>query len=59
MNTVHGLVFDDAQANSTSLLTYSEQSLADIHGFRSTLYEDIAREIFGSDMGVYFCTDTL
>ena len=32
MNTVHGLVFDDAQANSTSLLTYSEQSLADIHG---------------------------
>ena len=32
MNTVHGLVFDGAQVNPTSLLTYSEQSLADIHG---------------------------
>lgn len=41
------------------VVQYFNDSLADIHGFRSTLYEDIAREVLGTDFGVYFCTDTL
>lgn len=41
------------------VVQYFNDSLADIHGYRSTLYEDIAREVLGTDIGVYFCTDIL
>ena len=39
------------------VVQYFNDNLTDIHGFRSTLYEDIAREIFSLGTGVYFCTD--
>ena len=32
MNTVHGLVFSDAEVNPAANLTYSEHRLAGIHG---------------------------
>ena len=32
--------------------------LSDIHGFRSMLYQDIAKDIFGDITGIFFCTDT-
>ena len=33
-------------------------NLADLHGLKSTLYEEIARDVFG-DSGVMFCTDVI
>ena len=41
------------------VVQYFNDDLTDVHGFRSTLYEDIAREIFEQESGVYYCTDTL
>lgn len=41
-----------------AVVQYFTDNLADIHGFRSTLYQEIAREIIGcDDDNIYFCTD--
>ena len=40
-----------------SVVQYFNDSLSDIHGLCSTLYENLARNIFGNDEGVFFCTD--
>lgn len=39
------------------VVQYYRDDLSDIHGLRSTLYEDLARDIFVKTPGVYFCTD--
>lgn len=39
------------------VVQYFTDNLGDIHGVKSTLYEDMAREIFGGEEGIYFCTD--
>lgn len=39
------------------VVQYGADDLSSETGMRSTLYEDLAREIFGSVEGVYFCTD--
>lgn len=39
------------------VVQYFSDNMQDINGFTSTLYQEIAREIFGVDGGVYFCTD--
>ena len=39
------------------VVQYFNDSLADAHGICSTLYQDIAKDVFGSDCGVFFCTD--
>lgn len=39
------------------VVQYHNDTLADPHGTCSTLYQDIARDIFGDIGGVYFCTD--
>ena len=39
------------------VVQYYTDNLGDIHGIRSTLYEDIAREIFIPQDFVYYCTD--
>lgn len=39
------------------VVQYFTDDLSDIYGIRSTLYQDIAKEIIGEDEGVYFCTD--
>lgn len=41
------------------VVQYYTDDLGDIHGCRSTLYQDMAKEIFGNLEGVYFCTDTI
>ena len=38
------------------VVQYFADNIDDIHGFRSTLYEEIAREVFGDTHGVFFCT---
>lgn len=39
------------------VVQYYTDSLNDIYGMRSTLYQDIAKDVFSDVKGVYFCTD--
>lgn len=39
------------------VVQYFNDDLGDINGKRSTLYQDIAKEIFNEFPGVYYCTD--
>lgn len=39
------------------VVQFYNDNLGDVNGNKTTLYEDIARDIFGSVAGVYFCTD--
>ena len=49
---IHYVVF------ANKVVQYYNDDLGDINGNRSTLYQDIAKEIFGESEGVHFCTDT-
>ena len=40
------------------VVQFFDDDLTDINGNRSTLYQDIAKEIFREEAGVNFCTDT-
>lgn len=40
------------------VVQYFTDDLGDINGVRSTLYQEIAKDIFGELNGVYFCTAT-
>lgn len=40
------------------VVQYFNDNMGDINGLRSVLYEDIAREMFATDPGVFYCTDT-
>ena len=39
------------------VVQYYTDNLGDIHGIHSTLYQDLAEEIFDHIDGVYYCTD--
>lgn len=39
------------------VVQFFDDNLGDINGNRSTLYEEIARDIFEDVAGIYFCTD--
>lgn len=39
------------------VVQFFDDNLSDINGNKSTLYESIARDIFGTDAGVFFCTE--
>lgn len=39
------------------VVQYYDDNLADVHGNRTTLCQDIAKEILDTSEGVYFCTD--
>ena len=39
------------------VVQFYTDDLGDAHGVRSTLYQDIARDIFGSTDNIFFCTD--
>lgn len=39
------------------VVQYHNDNLGDIYGNRSTLYQEIAKDIFGTIPGVYFCTN--
>ena len=41
------------------VVQYFNDDLSDAHGLCSTLYQDLAKEIFGEDAGVYFSTDVV
>ena len=39
------------------VVQYRNDDLSDLHGLCSTLYQDLAKEIFGEEAGVFYCTD--
>ena len=39
------------------VVQYFTDNIGDYHGICSTLYQDLAKEIFGNIDGVFFCTD--
>lgn len=39
------------------VVQYYNDNLADIHGIESTLYQEIAKDVFSDHAGVFFCTD--
>ena len=39
------------------VVQYRNDDLSDINGICSTLYADLAREIFGEEPGLFYCTD--
>ena len=39
------------------VVQYFNDNMADIHGIESTLYQDIANEVFEEHAGIFFCTD--
>ena len=43
---------------ANKVVQYFLDNLQDVNGNRSTLYEEIARDLFGEDGEVFFCTDT-
>ena len=52
-NAFHFVVFQP------EIVQYYNDDLSDINGLRSTLYQDIAKEILGEREGIYFCTDKM
>ena len=40
------------------VVQYFNDDLGDPYGNRSTLYQDIAKDVFKENAGVFFCTDT-
>lgn len=48
---IHYVVFKNR------VVQYFNDALNDAHGVRSTLYQEIAKDVFGEVNGVYFCTD--
>ena len=50
-NPIHYIVF------SKEVVQFYNDSLSDVNGLCSTLYQDIAKEVFEGKKGVNFCTD--
>lgn len=42
---------------SKEVVQYYNDSLSDLNGICSTLYQDIAKDIFGTKTGLHFCTN--
>lgn len=51
-NTMNFIVFKN------KVVQYFTDDLGDINHVRSTLYQDIAKELFGEHEGIFYCTDT-
>lgn len=39
------------------VVQFFNDDMSDLHGVESTLYEDIAQDVFRDDLGVFFCTE--
>ena len=40
------------------VVQFYNDDLSDPHGYKSTLYQDIAKDVFGTSTDIFFCTDT-
>ena len=50
-NPIHYVLFEK------EVVQYPTDDLGSAYGVRSTLYEDIAKELFGENEGIFFCTE--
>ena len=41
-----------------AVVQYYTDDLGDYFGIHSTLFQDVAKDVFGDPDGVFFCTDT-
>lgn len=41
------------------IIQYFNDDLSDINGNKTTLYQEIAKDVFGEETGLYFCTEAL
>ena len=41
-----------------AVVQYHNDDLGDVNGMRSTLYQEIAKDVLGMFDGIYYCTDT-
>lgn len=59
MQTVEGLYNNDLNfiVFANKVVQYFTDDLGDINHVRSTLYQDMAKEIFGEHDSIFFCTD--
>lgn len=57
METVDGVFRANYIVFKNKVVQYYADDLGDINGIHSTLYQDIAQDIFGSEEGIFYCTD--
>ena len=59
IKTIHGIFTNDLTyvVFKNRVVQYFNDDLGDIYGQRSTLYQEIAKDLFGEKEGVCFCTD--
>lgn len=43
---------------TNKVVQFFNDQMDDINGNKSTLFQDIAKDVFGTDHGVFYCTDT-
>jgi hypothetical protein len=41
------------------VIQYYNDAMFDLNGVKSTIYEDLAREVFGKNDGIYYCTEKI
>lgn len=56
-NITNGVYSFDYVVFKPEVVQFFNDDLSDINGNCSTLYQDIAKDIFGETDGVFFCTD--
>lgn len=44
-------------ARVNKVVQYFNDDLGDAHGVCSTLYQEIAKDVFGEHEGIFFCTN--
>lgn len=59
VHTVNGIIVKDLTyvVFKNKVVQFYTDDIGDINGYCSTLYEDIAREVFTNHEGIFFCTD--
>lgn len=53
MGTFNYVVFEG------KIVQYFNDDIGDINGNKTTLYQEIAKDVFGEEVGLYFCTEAL
>lgn len=53
LSNIHYVVFKG------DVVQYYDDNLGDAYGNRNTLYQDLAKDVFGETEGVFFCTEKL
>lgn len=58
IHSVHTLFDINYVVFRNEVVQYFSDNIGDVNGMCSTLYQDIAKDVFDECEGVYFCTDT-